>query len=641
MQCIGVNDTERYIDYNLHINEIFEFEASKNPHKVAFVFKNNSINYYELNNRANKLARFIMSRGLKVGDKIGIYMERSIELIVGLLAIIKVGGTYIALDTSYPEARINRIIKDTDIDFLLCQHMATSFEFNGTLIVIDDNNELINQELNTNLKNDLDNEYILNIVYTSSSTGNPKGVIIKESSVLNRLYWMWEEYPFQKNDVTVLQKSYSLVAATWEIFGGLLKGIPTLILSREDIYDSNLLWNKLKQYKITHILASPAFFKGIIHYAEKNNETLDYLRFATTSAEPISMSMVRSWYKVFPKVDLLNLYGATECSSNVTCFNTREVITNKSYRKLNNVPIGKPIYNSKVYILDEDLLQVENGQIGEMCVSGDCVAKAYLNLPKMTKEKFVKNPVENDNNAILYRTGDLARVLPCGNIELLGRNDNLVKIRGFRVQFEEVENVIEEYKKINKAIVCKKRYGKEDRLIVFLVCECDIDIDNLRKTMKLHLPEYMIPFKFYKVNEFPKTATGKVDRKKIAHGVPEEFGKELVRGIEDVTIKTPIENQIMNIWKEVLGEKVIGIHDNYFEIGSSSLDIMEVNTKINEILGRELSVVSMFEHPTISMLAEYLVTSKEKVLNRNFDKKLTKSKNRINNSFMKMRRKQA
>lgn len=592
-----LNQTTRSYDYHLSIPRLFENQVAKSPEKVAYIFENKTITYRELNTRANQLARYLKKNGIRPGMNIGLCIERSFEMIIGMMAIMKLGAAYVPLDPDYPLSRLEEILKDTGVEYLITQSTMDRFNsFSGKKILVDQVRELILKEDDTNVEVEFSSDNVLNIIYTSSSTGKPKGVMISSKAVLNRLNWMWEEYPFRPDDVAVFHKSYSLVAATWECFGALLKGIPTLILTKMDVLDPAILWKKLTKHHVSYFLATPALIHGILEQGELHPGTWNSLRLATTSAEPIPVSMVTKWYRIFPNVPLLNLYGSTECSSNATVYNTQNVDS-----RFQRVPIGKPLSNTKIYIMNEHNQLVPYGVVGEMCVSGDCLALGYLNLDELNREKFIENPFEVDSQTVLYKTGDLARYRADGNIDLVGRKDNQVKIRGFRIELGDIELALLRHESIRKCVV--KLFTNEDgrkRLVAYIEAEKTISINKIRSFLLQYLPDYMVPTDYVFMDKIPVTQTGKVDRKVLEE--PVDLQLELDNDF--VAPQTRVEEFLVEVWSELLRRQRIGTHDNFFDLGGHSLLATQLISKIYNQFKVEIPVRKIFESPTIFGLAK-------------------------------------
>jgi surfactin family lipopeptide synthetase A len=593
---IDFNNTAQDFDYSKCINELFELQAEKTPEQTALIFNGRRLNYSDLNARANQLSNYLRRRGVGPEMGVAVCLERSFDTIIALLGIIKAGGYYVALDPDYPPLRLNKMLQDTAAPISLLHKNTDQFEdYGGEKIYLDDWAQLEKEDISNPLSLSTPDN-ILNIVYTSSTTGNPKGAFITMRSVLNRIFWMWEAYPFQPDDVAVLQKSTALVAATWECFGALLKGIPTLILSREDLLDPQELWSKLVTERVSYLLASPALLQGVIEQAESHLSEWTTLRLATTSAETISVAMATQWNRLFPQAPLLNLYGSTECSSNVTAYNTGEISSDAA-----RVLVGKPLANTRVYILSEQLEMVPIGGKGEMCVSGECLARGYLNLPELTAERFIPDPFSDRPGSRLYRTGDLARHCADGNIELLGRKDNQIKVRGFRVELDDVEVAILWHPMVKKcAVRVYQDQGGRNRLAAYLIADDGTSASTIRSFLRERLPEYMIPSDFVMVDALPLTPAGKIDRRALP--LPDRTRRDLDSTF--VAPRTDTESLIANIWSQILGVEQVGVYDNFFDLGGHSLMATQILSRLRNVANVEIPLRAMYETPTVANLAE-------------------------------------
>jgi surfactin family lipopeptide synthetase A len=596
------NDTDR--DFNndhLCIHQLFEQQVQRTPDQTAFIFEEQHLTYAELNRRSNQLAHYLRRHGVGKETVVALCLERSFEMIVGLLAIMKAGGTYVALEPNYPLLRLYDILQDAKPSVLLIQkHLDRFDEFTGTKIYIDNEWKLIEEEETTNPNCLTTTDNLLNIVYTSSSTGKPKGTLITINNVLNRLFWMWDAYPFRPGDVGLLQKSYALVGATWELFGAILKGFPTVVLAYQDLLNPAEIWKKVVKHNVPYLLASPAFLEGILIQGELHPGQWYSLRLATTSAEPITPDMVARWEKVFPQVPLLNLYASTECASGVTGYNTSQMSSDAV-----RVPVGKPLANIHVYILDDNLKPVPIGVTGEMCITGACVSRGYLNLPELTAKKFVPNPFSGQPGSVLYKTGDLARYRSDGDIELIGRKDHQVKIRGFRVELGEIETVLSEHEAVSRCAVIIREYRPGDtRLIAYIEPKPDYSVTatELRKYMRTRLPEYMVPQHFVELVAMPLTPAGKIDRK----GLPTPSSAGVIQEDGYVEPHTETEKKLATIWQEVLGVDRISIYDNFFHIGGHSLLAIQLLSRLKRFFQIQLSLRQLFQSPTIKELASIL-----------------------------------
>jgi amino acid adenylation domain-containing protein len=590
------SNTAQDFDYSKRIYELFELQAEKTPERTALIFNGQWLCYGALNARSNQLANYLRWRGVGPEMGVAVCLERSFDTIIALLGIIKAGGYYVALDPDYPLLRLNKMLQDTAAPILLLHKNTDQFEdYGGEKIYLDDWAQLEKEDIsNPSCLSTPSNP--LNIVYTSSTTGNPKGAFITMKSALNRIFWMWEAYPFRPDDVAVLQKSTAVVAATWECFGALLKGIPTLILSREDLLDQQELWSQLVTERVSYLLASPALLQGVIDHAASHPSEWTALRLTTTSAEPISVTMATQWNKLFPQAPLLNLYGSTECSSNVTVYDTRGISPDAS-----RVLVGKPLANTRVYILGEQLGLVPMGGKGEMCVSGACLARGYLNLPELTAERFIPDPFSDRPGSRLYRTGDVARHCADGNIELLGRKDNQIKVRGFRVELDDIEAAILRHPLVKKcAVRVYQDQGERNRLAAYLIVGDGMSASTIRRFLRERLPEYMIPSDFVMVDALPLTPAGKVDRRALP--LPDRTRPDLDSTF--VAPHTETQSLIAKIWSQILGVEHVGVYDDFFDLGGHSLMATQILSRLRDIVNVEIPLRAMYEIPTVANLAE-------------------------------------
>jgi len=597
----GFNRTDTNFAPPQSIQQLFEEQARRTPTGVAFYSGGKSLSFECLNERSNRLANFLKRRGVKRGMRVGICVERSFDTAVGLMGIIKTGATYVPLDAQLPVPRLTEIIQDCGLTVLLLHRDLDGFDdFHGQKVFIDTDWDRIASASAENPPADRTKRRILNVIYTSATTGKPKGVIVSESAVLNRLHWMWKAYPFEPGDVGLVQKSSSLVASTWELFGGLLQGIPSVILSYGELFDPARLWQVCQRHGITHFLATPALIECVLLQAVRYPGEWHTLRFATTSAEPISTTMVRRWYEAFPNVPLLNLYGATECASNATVYDTRELGA-KDLR----VPLGKPIANVQAYILDERLNLLPRGAVGELCIGGACLAEGYLGLPDLTNERFVENPFSPAPRSRLYRTGDLARIRSDGKIEFIGRRDNQVNIRGFRVELEDVEAVLETHPGVKQAVVVlAEPSGDGGALTAFVTLgenAKSLGRTGLKAFVAARLPSYMVPAHFAFIDEIPLTRQNKVDRLSLRRRCAESREE-----LSYIAPKTETEIRLAQIWKELLKIERVGLDDDFFDLGGHSLLAVRLFSEINRVFEKDLPLSTLYQSRSLQRLARVI-----------------------------------
>jgi amino acid adenylation domain-containing protein len=580
------------------IHELFEEQVERTPDATAVIFNGEHLTYRKLNARANQLAHFLRRIGVGPEKFVAVCIERSFDTIIAFLAVMKAGAVYIPLDANHPLFRNYDILCDTHPDVFLVKKCVDQFvNYTGLKFVLEDIQLGVEQESRNNPINLSSPDNLLSVIYTSSSTGRPKGTLITINAILNRLYWMWGTYPFRPGDVALLQKSTALIGAMWDCFGGLLKGIPTVILSSQDVQEPSELWSKLVNYRVSHLLASPAVLLTVLEQAELYPGEWRSLRLATTSAEPISPSMVTRWYKAFPQVPLLNMYGATECASNITIYDTSGMPAN-----ISRVPIGGPIWNTQVYILDNHMNLVPTGGIGEMCVTGACLTRGYLGLPGLTAKHYVPNPFSATPGARLYKTGDLARWRADGNIELIGRKDHQVKLRGFRIKLGDIEAALLRCEKIRKCAVILHEYSIDEKHIVaYIEAKENIVISELRRVLQDYVPSYMIPSDFVLLDALPLTPNGKLDRKSL----PPPDRARLTHGSDSTGPRTEPERMICAILEELLKISNIDIYTHLMDLGLHSLLMLQLQNRLLRHFNKAISILKLLSCPTISSLAEY------------------------------------
>lgn len=601
-----INDTHINRDSQLGVATLFEEQVIKSPTTSALLFEGHQVSYKQLNHRANKIANYLKNRGLKSKTRITICLKRTPDMIAALLAVSKLGAIHVALDSNFPTTRLNEVILDVDASAHICQKSTDTLAINCSVKLCLDKNAAdieLSSDKNLNIQSCLDD--IFNIVYTSATTGKSKGLMIPNRAVINRLIWMWSKYPFVVGDIAVLQKSYAIVASNWEILGALLSGHPTLILSRDEVLDGSAFYRQCYLNNVSHLLASPALLSNVLNQAEQNTGAVwQSLKFATSSAESLSAEMVSRWRAQFPQVPLLNLFGATECSSNATCFDTAELT-----ERAQNVPIGRPIDNTKVYILDQQLNLMPQGATGELCVAGDCLAREYFNLPEINKKTFVtnpyakyasatKDPAKTNRYTNLCRTGDLARINEKGQLELVGRKDLQVKVRGFRVELGDLECVLMEHPEVNKCIATTYQ-GAGDLIALAVFVETDkseLTASLLRNYLSERVPDYMLPAQIKFVDEIPLTASGKPDRAAL----PEVETQQRVETI--IAPRTSAEKVVLDVWSRVLEVEHLGIEDDFFDLGGHSLLATEMVRRLLDIFQIELPIRSIFDAPTVGKL---------------------------------------
>ncbi|WP_207750723.1 non-ribosomal peptide synthetase [Anaeromonas gelatinilytica] len=585
------NDTKVNYSKDKTIHELFEVQVEKTPDNIAVMFEDKRLNYRELNNRANSLARVLRNKGVKGDSIVGVMLERSLEMIIGIIGILKAGGAYLPIDTKYPRERIEYMLKDSKSDILLSKKsLADNIEFKGE--IIDLYKESLFDEDSSNLEKINKSSDLAYVIYTSGTTGKPKGVMVEHHNVINLLTHMERNYPVEHNDVYLLKTNYVFDVSVTELFGWFI-GCGSLAVMKENYQrDIHAIINSIDRFKVTHINAVPSMLIIFNEIIKNDLGRLDSLKYLFAAGEELNTKVVYDFYNKFSKIKLQNLYGPTE----TTIYSSMYSVDKKM--KCKNIPIGKAIQNTTLYVLNNNEI-VPIGVPGELYISGDGVTRGYLNRPELTSEKFVENPFEPGER--MYKTGDLARWLPDGNIEFLGRMDNQVKIRGFRIELGEIENRLLEYESIKEvAVVTIENKEKEKYICAYVVSENETTKSDLKSYLKERLPEYMIPSYFEQLEKMPLNNNGKLDRSAL----PELNINDALEEYE--APRNSVEETLAKIWSEVLGIEKVGINDNFFELGGNSLKLVSLYNKINSISSRYLNVPISMEILTIKELAIYL-----------------------------------
>jgi amino acid adenylation domain-containing protein len=602
------NDTKADYPRDLCIHELFEAQVERSPEAVAVVFpaagsgpgEAHQLSYRELNQRANQLGRCLKKLGVGPETLVGICMERSLEMVVGLLGILKAGAAYVPLDPEYPKERLRFMLEDTKARELLTQERLITYlpEASARVVCLDRDWEGIAHESDDNLNNGSTPENLAYVMYTSGSTGNPKGVAISHYSLCNLLSWQLHNFANPIQARTLQFASLSFDVSFQEIFATWCSGGTLVLIPEELRRDPVGLLHCLQDQSVERLLLPFIALQQLAEIADQGGAATASLREIITAGEQLRITPpIVTLFTRLSDCKLRNQYGPSE-SHVVSAFTPAG--SPSSWPQL--PPIGQPIANTKIYILDPYQECVPIGVIGELCISGDGLTRGYLHRPELTAEKFIPNPFSEEPGARLYKTGDLARYLPDGNIEFLGRLDHQVKIRGFRVELEEVETVLAQHPKVREAVVLAREDTPGDkRLVAYVVPrqEPAPTINELRSFLKEKLPEYMIPSAFVLLDALPLTPNGKIDRNALP--VPDHNRPELE--VNFVAPRTPLEEIIAEIWAEVLKVEKVGIHDNFFDLGGHSLLATQVMSRLREALRVDLPLRALFEAPTIVELA--------------------------------------
>jgi amino acid adenylation domain-containing protein len=609
------NDTAVDYPQNVTLHQLFEEQVERTPDNVALVFENEKLTYRELNQRANQLAHHLQALGVGPEAFVGVFMERSLEMVISLYGILKAGGAYVPLDPEYPADRIAFMIEDTRVPVVLTQkHLAHKLPAHSARVIcLDSGWSTIAKESVENPLSGATPNNPAYVIYTSGSTGKPKGVINEHRGICNQLLWMQEAYQLTGADRVLQKTPFSFDVSVWEFFCPLQVGARLVVAQPGGHKDGAYLIKVIVEQEITMIHFVPSMLPAFLQ--NKSVEECHSLKRVICSGEALPVDLQQ---RFFDRLDaeLHNLYGPTETAVHVTYWACQKE------SDLNVVPIGRPVANTQMYILDSRLQPVPIGVPGVLYIGGVQVARGYLNRPDLTEEKFIHDPFRQEPGARIYNTGDLTRFLPDGNIEYLGRIDHQVKLRGFRIELGEIEATLDRHDAIRASVVIAREDKPGDKRLAayFLADSAEVPTSSeLRKYMQERLPEYMVPSFFIKLDEFPLTASGKIDRKRL----PEPDGLRTLS--EDfVAPATPMERMVATIWQQVLGVDHISAFDNFFDLGGHSLLSMRVINEIENRTGKRLSPREMvFQTLTeIAASCEAGIDIKDKAQSRGFTKKL-------------------
>ncbi|MBE8964966.1 amino acid adenylation domain-containing protein [Nostocales cyanobacterium LEGE 12452] len=599
------NDTKVEYTQQQCIHELFEAQVQKTPDAIAVVFENQQLTYRELNNRANQLAHHLQKLGVKPEVLVGICVERSLDMIVGLLAILKAGGAYVPLDPAYPPERLAFILQDAAVSVLLTQQQLIENlpQHQTRVVYLDTDCEIVAQQSSQNPISECTTDNLGYIIYTSGSTGQPKGVLVNHSNVVRLLAATEDCYNFNQHDVWTLFHSIAFDFSVWEIWGALLYGGKLVVVPYWLSRSPQKFYQLLLTEQVTVLNQTPSAFRQLIQVEEslENSNNLS-LRKVIFGGEALQIESLRPWFERHgdQSPQLINMYGITETTVHVTYRPLKMADLEVASASL----IGRPIGDLQVYLLDIYGQPVPIGIPGEMYIGGAGVARGYLNRPTLTSERFIPNCFSNKPNALLYKSGDLARYLPNGDIEYLGRIDNQVKVRGFRIELGEIEAIISQHPAVRETVVVVSEAStNSQRIIAYVVAQREqtLIIPELRNFLESKLPNYMMPTAFITLEALPLTPNGKVDRKALP--APDTARPELETVYQPP--QTEVEKTIADIWQEVLNVENVGIHDNFFQLGGHSLLLVQVHSKLQKIFQRDFLLVEMFQYPTISHLARY------------------------------------
>jgi amino acid adenylation domain-containing protein len=599
------NDTQVDYPQDICIHQLFEAQVERTPDAVAVVFECQQLTYRQLNRRANKIAHHLCSLGIGRDTLVGICVERSLEMIVGLLGILKAGGAYVPLDPAYPKDRLAYILNDSQVSVLVTTEtlVAGLPEHQARVVCLDKDCEINPTESEETPVIGVKADNLAYVIYTSGSTGKPKGVAITHRNLVNA-YFAWEDaYQLRTSCTNHLQMaSFSFDVFSGDLVRALCSGAKLVISPREGLLEPEKLYKLMRNEQVDCAEFVPAVLRNLIQYLERTQQNLSFMRLLIVGSD----SWLVKEYQQFQRfcgtqTRLINSYGASEATIDSSYFES--AVVTLSIDEL--VPIGRPFANTKIYILDPHLQPVPIGVAGELHIGGAGLARGYLNQPELTEQKFIPNPFSNESGDRLYKTGDLGRYLPDGTIEFLGRLDNQVKIRGFRIELGEIEAVLSQHPAVQETVVMvREDVSGNKRLVAYLVVNqlAAPTIPELQQFLKQKLPEYMVPSAFVLLEVLPLTPNGKVDRRALP--APDTSCLSLEASF--VSPRDTLELQLVQIWEEVLNVHPVGIRDNFFDLGGHSLLAITLMARIQQKFGKNLPLATLFQGATIEHLASLL-----------------------------------
>lgn len=591
------NDTAAEYPKSQCIHEWFERQAAGTPEAIAVESCAESLSYRELEVRSRRLALALQRRGLQPDAIVGLCVERSCEMLIGLLGVLRAGGAYLPLDPEHPEERLTFMVTDSRTRWVLTQShlvpLVRRVAGEAEVVALDGDAyraETIAAAVDEELRREVRPRNLACVIYTSGSTGQPKGVMVEHESMCNRIVWMQRAYGLTAHDVVLQKTPYSFDVSGWEFHWPLLVGARLVMAEPGKHRDPEYIRDIIARRGVTVLHFVPSMLQAFLAVDEPGRARGARLVFC--SGEELTVTQKDLFFERFPAAALHNLYGPTEAAIDVTAWECRPEAA--------IVPIGKPIANVRLYIVDEQRALVPIGVAGELCLAGDCLARGYLNRPELTAEKFVANPFEP--GARMYRTGDLARWLPDGSVQYLGRIDHQVKIRGFRIELGEIEDALARVAGVEQAVVVAVGTGGEGkRLIAYFTGSDAVDDAGLKSALRQRLPDYMVPGAFVRLVHVPLTSSGKVDRRALA-GRPVPIATP-ERGVGP---RNEVEARLLRLWKSELKLEAIGMHDSFFDLGGHSLLALSVMARINAEFETGLPLATLFEARSIAELASRL-----------------------------------
>ena len=594
---VRLNDTAADFPHAPCLHQIFEDQVEQTPDAVAVTFEGQTLTYAELNRRANQLAHRLIKLGIGPEVPVAICMERSLDLPIALMAVFKAGGAYVPLDPAYPRERLAFMLEQTSAPVVLTQGaVAENQSFGVHVISLDNDTGELATENTENPRIDVTDENLAYVIYTSGSTGEPKGAMLHHRGVRNRLLWGITDYQLGSGDVVLHKTPLTFDVSVWEIFAPLLSGARLLIAKPGGHQDTAYQLDLMAREKVTHVDYVPTMLEVLLE--SEGLDQCDHLKIVTAAGEALTRDLRDRFYSQ-TSAKLYNLYGPTEASLAVTYW----VCEPEGEERV--IPIGRPMSNVKIYILDKQLLPVPIGVAGELHIGGRAPGRGYLKRPDLAADKFIPDAFSEQGGERLYKTGDLARYRSDGAIEFLGRLDHQVKIRGMRLELGEVEAALCQHPDVREAVILAHEITSGNKSLVAYVVSKQEPLptsDELRDYLRQRLPEYMVPAAFVILTELPLLSNGKLNRRALPS--PEELLAQPEAAY--VPPENDLEQTIAAVWQEVFSVERVSIHSNFFDLGGNSLLLAKVHSKLRAALHRDIQIIDLFKHSTIHSFAKHL-----------------------------------
>ncbi|MCK4261027.1 MAG: amino acid adenylation domain-containing protein, partial [Halanaerobiales bacterium] len=603
----GYNDNEAVFSKDKTIYQLIEEYALLNPEQVALRYETHMMTYRELNERANQLAWILKSHGVQKDQLVGIMLDRSPLMIESILAVWKAGGGYIPIDPNYPVQRVKGILEDSGAVILLTQSQfgdaQLTEESTSEIIALNLEEKEIRKQSIENLNIVIDMNSLSYVIYTSGSTGKPKGAMVEHIGMMNHIQVKINDLNLTEKSIVAQNASHCFDISVWQFFVALTVGGRTVIYPNEVAMNLELFIDLVIEDQITILEVVPSFLAVLLEFVELKFRDLKVLKLLLVTGETVKPNLVKRWFAIYPEIKMVNAYGPTEASDDITHHIMEQA------PEMERIPIGKPLQNFHIYIVDNNMKLCPVGVKGEICVSGVGVGRGYLNDPERTAKVFTDDPFVEEQGIRLYKTGDLGRWLSDGIIEFFGRIDYQVKIRGFRIELGEIESRLVEHPVVKESVVLDYEDDHGNKyLCAYLASDEEVQISEIKKYLLESLPEYMVPSYLIQLDRLPLNSNGKIDRKAL----PKPEGV-LTLGTEYVAPTNETEERLIKIWTEILGIEKIGITDNFFELGGHSLKATSLVSKIYKEFDVELPLREVFKSPTIKELSEYIRISEKSI----------------------------